>query len=344
MRALVKAADAPGLALREVPEPEPGPGEVKIRVRKAAICGTDMHIWHWDAWARATVPLGLVTGHEYMGEVAAVGPGVAEIAAGQRVSGEGHIPCGHCRACLSGRAHICARTQGVGVTRPGAFAEYVVIPEANVRPLPDTIPDEVAAILDPLGNAAHTALTFDLVGEDVLITGAGPIGCMAAAVCRHAGARHVVVTDLNDARLALAERMGATRGVRADREPLSAVMAGLGMTEGFDVGLEMSGAPAALDAMIGAMITGGHVALLGLFAERPAIDLNAAILKGLGFAGIYGRKMYETWHKMLAMLESGLDVRPVISHRLPFERFAEGFAAIERGEASKVVLDLAPGG
>jgi len=343
MRALVKAEDAPGLALRDLPEPQAGPGEVKIRVKKAAICGTDMHIWQWDDWARKTVPLGLVTGHEYMGAVAEVGPGVSGIGLGSRVSGEGHIPCGLCRACLSGQAHICAATAGVGVTRPGAFADYIVIPAANVRPLPDAIPDDVAAILDPLGNAAHTALAFDLVGEDVLITGAGPIGQMAAAVCRHAGARHVVVTDLTDARLALALRMGATRAVRADRDRLADVMADLGMREGFDVGLEMSGSAAALETMIEAMIVGGHVALLGLFHTPPRVDLNRAILKGLSFAGIYGRKMYETWHKMMAMLESGLDVAPVISHRLPFESYAEGFAAIERGEASKVVLDLESG-
>jgi len=342
MRALVKETDGPGLALKEMPEPEVGPGEVKIRVRKAAICGTDMHIWAWDDWARKTVPVGLVTGHEYMGEVAEIGAGVTETKIGDRVSGEGHIPCGHCRACLSGQAHICARTLGVGVNRAGAFADYVVIPEANVRPLPDAISDDVAAILDPLGNAAHTALAFDLVGEDVLITGAGPIGLMAAAVCRHAGARHVVVTDLQDARLALAVRMGATRGVRADREDLAEVMRALGMKEGFDVGLEMSGAAPALDAMIKAMITGGHIALLGLFKEAPKVDLNTAIFKGVSFAGIYGRKMYETWHKMLAMLESGLDVSPVISHRLAFEDYAQGFAAIETGEASKVVLDLGP--
>ncbi|MBK0397607.1 L-threonine 3-dehydrogenase [Limibaculum sp. M0105] len=340
MKALVKAEDAPGLVLRDVEKPVPGPGDVLIRVKRASICGTDMHIWKWDDWARKTVPVPMVVGHEYMGVVEANGPG-ANATIGARVSGEGHIPCGHCRNCLSGRAHICAQTKGIGVNRQGAFAEWVVIPEANLRPLPDSIPDEIAAILDPLGNAVHTALAFDLVGEDVLITGAGPIGCMAAAVCRHVGAHHVVVTDINDARLRLAEQMGATRGVRADREDLRDVMRALGMREGFDVGLEMSGAEAALDAMIGAMITGGKVALLGLFAKRPAIDLNTAIFKGLTFEGIYGRKMYETWHKMLAMLESGLDVSPVISHRLAFEDFAQGFEAVSRGEANKVVLEVA---
>ena len=340
MKALVKARPAEGLDLEQVPVPEPGPGEVRIRVKKAAICGTDMHIWHWDPWAQKTVPVPLVTGHEYMGVVEKLGPGVSHVKLGQRVSGEGHIPCGECRACLSGKAHICARTMGVGVNRPGAFADYVVIPQANLRPLPDEISDDVAAILDPLGNAVHTALTFDLVGEDVLITGAGPIGLMAAAVCRHAGARHVVVTDLNDERLALAVKMGATRGVRADKEDLRDVMTALGMKEGFDVGLEMSGAAPALDAMIHGVITGARVALLGLFPGQPKVDLNTAIFKGITFQGIYGRKMYETWHKMLAMLESGLDVSPVISHRLAFADYAEGFAAIDRGEACKVVLDL----
>jgi threonine 3-dehydrogenase len=340
MRALVKAEAAPGLKLQDVPKPEPGHGEVLIKVRMASICGTDMHIWKWDEWAQKTVPVPLVVGHEYMGIVEAVGPGVRGVRPGERVSGEGHIPCGHCRNCLSGRGHICAQTKGVGVNRPGAFADYVVIPEANVRPVPDTIPDEVASILDPLGNAVHTALAFDLVGEDVLITGAGPIGLMAATVCRHVGARHIVVTDLNDERLALAERMGATRGVRADREKLETVMTELGMKEGFDVGLEMSGAEGALDAMIHAVICGAKVALLGLYGRKPAVDLNTAIFKGITFEGIYGRKMYETWHKMLAMLETGLDVSPVISHKLAFEDFADGFAAIREGRACKVVLDL----
>ncbi len=340
MRALVKAKSAPGLWLQEVPKPEPGPGEVLIKVHMASICGTDMHIWKWDDWARRTVPVPLVVGHEYVGRIEAVGADVTEVAPGERVSGEGHLPCGHCRNCLSGRAHICAQTKGVGVNHPGAFADYLVIPEANVRPVPDELPDEIGAILDPLGNAVHTALAFDLVGEDVLITGAGPIGLMAAAVCRHAGARHIVVTDLNDERLALAVGMGATRGVRADRENLDDVMRDLGMKEGFDVGLEMSGAAPALDAMIHAVICGAKVALLGLFGEKPEVDLNTAIFKGITFEGIYGRLMYETWHKMLAMLESGLDVSPVISHRLAFEDFAKGFEAIAEGHACKVVLDL----
>lgn len=340
MRALVKAKDAPGLELHEVDKPEIGVHDVLIKVKKASICGTDMHIWKWDQWAQSTVPVPMVVGHEYMGLIEEVGAEVTDLQVGQRVSGEGHIPCGKCRNCQSGRAHICAETKGIGVNRPGAFADYVAIPEANVRPLPDSVSDEVASILDPLGNAVNTALTFDVSGEDVLITGAGPIGCMAAAVCRHVGARHIIVTDLNDDRLALAKKMGATRGVRADKENLREVMDELGMREGFDIGLEMSGAAPAMDSMIEHMITGGRVALLGLFPGKVEMDLNKAIFKGLTLEGIYGRKMFETWHKMLAMLESGLDVTPVISHHLPFEDFAQGFEAVAKGEANKVILDL----
>ncbi|MXU63913.1 L-threonine 3-dehydrogenase [Oceanomicrobium pacificus] len=340
MRALVKQTAGPGLDLVDVAMPEPGPGEVRIRIRKVSICGTDMHIWKWDAWAEATIPVPMVVGHEYAGVIDAVGAGVTGLEPGQRVSGEGHIPCGSCRNCQTGRAHICARTRSIGVNVPGAFADYLVLPAANVRPLPDFVSDDIASILDPLGNAVHTALAFDLTGEDVLITGAGPIGCMAAAVCRHVGARRIVVTDLNDDRLALASRMGASRTVRADREDLRDVMTEIGMREGFDVGLEMSGAAPALDALIEAMITGGNIALLGLFGKRPEVDLNKAIFKGLSMKGIYGRRMFETWHKMYGMLESGLDVAPVISHTLPFERFADGFEAIGSGAANKVVLDL----
>jgi len=340
MKALVKAKDAPGLELHQIDEPTMGPDDVMIRVKKAAICGTDMHIWNWDAWAQKTVPVPMTVGHEYVGIVERVGERVKSVKVGERVSGEGHVPCGNCRNCLSGRAHICKDTRGIGVNLPGAFADLLVIPHANVRHLPDSVPDDIAAILDPLGNAVNTALAFDVVGEDVLITGAGPIGCMAAAVCRHVGARHIVVTDLNPDRLALAERMGASRGVRADQEDLADVMAELGMREGFDIGLEMSGAEPALDAMIHAMITGGKIALLGLFADQPRVDLTTAIFKGLTFEGIYGRKMYETWHKMLAMLESGLDVSPVISHRYPFEDFEKGFDAILTGGANKVILSL----
>ena len=340
MKALVKSQDAEGLWLEEVEKPTPKLGEVLIRVNKAAICGTDVHIWKWDEWAQKTVPVPLVVGHEYAGVVEAVGDAVTQVEPGQRVSGEGHIPCGRCRNCQTGFAHICAETVGVGVNRSGAFAEYLVIPEANVRLLPDSVSDEIGAILDPLGNAVHTALAFDVSGEDVLISGAGPIGCMAAAVCRHVGARRVVVTDLNDDRLALAHKMGATTVVRADQEKLPDVMQSLGMKEGFDIGLEMSGSGLALQSMIDAMITGGSIALLGLYPDKPKVDLNTAIFKGLKFKGIYGREMYTTWHKMLAMLESGLDVSAVISHRLPMAEYASGFNALLAAEANKVVLDI----
>ncbi len=340
MRALVKETAGPGLALRRVDDPAPGPGEVLIRVEHAAICGTDLHIYRWDAWAAATIPVPLVIGHEFVGRIAALGPGVRGLAPGQRVSGEGHIVCGQCRNCRAGREHLCPNTRGVGVNRAGAFADYLVIPAHNVCPVPDAIPDALAAILDPLGNAVHTALEFDIAGEDVLITGAGPIGLMAAAVCRHVGARHVVITDLTPSRLALAERMGASRAVVAGREPLAEAMAALGMQEGFDVGLEMSGAPAALADMVEAMIHGGRIGLLGIFSGPVSVDLNRAIFKSLELHGIYGREMFDTWHKALAMLESGLDVSPVITHRMAFEDWERGFAALEAGEAAKVVLDL----
>ena len=340
MRALIKTDASAGLAMREVEEPELGPNDVLIRIKRAAICGTDLHIFNWDAWAQENVPVPLVTGHEYAGVIEAVGGQVDGLAVGDRVSGEGHLVCGFCRNCRAGREHLCRNTKGVGVNRPGAFADYLVIPAHNVFQLPDDIPDEIGAILDPLGNAAHTALSFDLVGEDVLITGAGPIGLMAAAICRHVGARHIVITDLNDQRLRLAERMGASLGVRADTLDSKAVMRDLGMREGFDVGLEMSGAPLALEAMVEAMNHGGKVALLGLFAEPVSLDLNAAIFKGLSFKGVYGREMFETWHKMISMLQSGLDVSPVITHELPFESYEEGFRLLESGEACKVILSV----
>ncbi len=282
----------------------------------------------------------MVVGHEYLGVIEEVGTDVRALKVGQRVSGEGHVVCGFCRNCRAGRAHLCRNTLGVGVNRPGAFADYVAIPASNAYPIPDSIPDEIAAILDPLGNAVHTALSFDLVGEDVLITGAGPIGLMAIAVCRHVGARNIVITDVNDYRLALAKTMGATRAVRADRQTLGEVMAEIDMHEGFDVGLEMSGNPKALRDLIGAMNNGGKVALLGILAEEAAIDWNQVIFKGLTLKGIYGREMYETWYKMLAMLQSGLDVTPVITHRLPMADFEAGFTALNAGRACKVVLDI----
>lgn len=341
MRAIYKSKRETGLWMGSADAPKPGPRDVLIRVQRAAICGTDLHIYNWDSWAQKTIPVPMIVGHEYCGIVEAVGEEVTLVKVGQRVSGEGHLVCGHCRNCRGGREHLCINTVGVGVNRQGAFADLLTIPEHNVFAVPEDIPDDVVAILDPLGNAVHTALSYDLVGEDVLITGAGPIGLMAAAVCRHVGARHVVVTDLSEDRLRLAESMGATRGVRADKEPLKDVMSDLGMTEGFDVGLEMSGAAPAMTDMINAMNHGGKIALLGLFSKPVEIDMTAAIFKGLQFKGVYGREMFETWYKMVAMLQTGLDVTPVITHRLPFEKFEDGFAALNSGQACKVVLDLA---
>lgn len=342
MRALVKEKAEPGLVMRDVPVPEPGPGEVRIAIDKVSICGTDLHIWKWDDWASRTVPVPMIIGHEYVGHIERTGPGVESLAIGQRVSGEGHIVCGNCRNCRAGREHLCRDTRSVGINRPGAFAEYLVIPAHNVYPLPDSIPDDYASVLDPLGNAVHTALSFDLAGEDVLITGAGPIGLMAAAVCRHVGARHVVITDINDSRLALAAQMGASQAVNPRRESLADVMDELGMKEGFDVGLEMSGAGDALQSLIEAMNHGGHVALLGIFGSPVTVDLNKAIFKGLQIKGVYGREMFDTWHKAVSMLESGLDIAPVITHRFPFDEFEKGFKAALSGGASKVVLDLEP--
>ncbi|MEM9105156.1 MAG: L-threonine 3-dehydrogenase [Pseudomonadota bacterium] len=340
MRALVKEKAAPGLTRMEVDVPEPGPGEVRVRVEHASICGTDLHIYNWDDWAASTVPVPLTIGHEFVGQIEKLGAGSNGFKIGERVSAEGHIVCGHCRNCRAGREHLCRDTKGIGVNRTGAFADYIVIPEHNVYPIPDDIPDEYASVLDPLGNAVHTALSFDLVGEDVLITGAGPIGLMAAAVSRHVGARHVVITDINEKRLELAESMGATRAVVAGREDLDDVMADLGMKEGFDVGLEMSGSAAALQDMIENLNNGGRVALLGIFHGPVNIDLNKAIFKGLQFKGIYGREMFDTWHKALAMLESGLDISPILTHRFSFEDFEKGFEVLNKGQASKVILDL----
>ncbi|MEO1328704.1 MAG: L-threonine 3-dehydrogenase [Pseudomonadota bacterium] len=339
MRALVKAEAGPGLSLQQVETPAPGPGEVRIRVEKSAICGTDLHIWNWDAWAAATIPVPMVVGHEYVGRVESLGPGASRFQLGERVTSEGHIVCGACRNCRAGREHLCINTQGVGVNRPGSFAEFLVVPEHNVYPIPEGVPDDVAAILDPYGNAVHTALSFDLVGEDVLITGAGPIGIMAAGVCRRAGARTVIVTDVNDARLALAKTLGAHGVVNIAREDLGAAMRAHGLVEGFDVGLEMSGAPAAFRQMFDVMNNGGKVALLGIPSEQIAIDWNRVIFKGLTLKGIYGREMFDTWYKGLALLRSGLDIAPVVTHRLSIDAYADGFAAMASGEAGKVVLD-----
>jgi threonine 3-dehydrogenase len=340
MRALVKSRSAPGLWLEEVEKPVPGPEDVLIRVNKVAICGTDMHIYNWDAWAQKTVPVPLVVGHEYIGIVEEIGDQVTSASPGDRVSGEGHIMCGVCRNCRAGRGHLCRDTRGVGVNRPGAFADYVCIPAKNAYLVPDQISDEIGALLDPLGNAVHTALSFDLAGEDVLITGAGPIGLMATAVARHVGARHIVVTDVNDDRLALARQLGASRGVRADSSSIEEVMRELDMKEGFDVGLEMSGNASALSDQVRHIIHGGKIALLGLFPRDPEVSLNDAIFKGVTLKGIYGREMFETWHKMIAMLTSGLDVERVITHRLDFEEFETGFTALNNSEACKVILEL----
>ncbi len=340
MKALVKARPEPGLWIEDAPTPELGPRDVRIRIANTAICGTDVHIYSWDDWASKTVPTPMIVGHEYCGVIDAIGSEVErpELFIGQRVSGEGHLIGRTSRAVRAGKFHLDPETKGVGVNRPGAFAEYVVIPAFNVIPLPDKVDDEIGAILDPLGNAVHCALAFDLVGEDVLITGAGPIGIMSAAIARHVGARHVVITDVNPGRLALAARVADVRPVNVAEEDLKDATASLGMREGFDVGLEMSGAPAAFAQMIEAMIMGGRIALLGLPGKPFETDWSTLILKALTLKGIYGREMFETWYKMLAMLEAGLDVSGVITHRLPFDRFDEGFQAMRTGEAGKVVL------
>ncbi len=339
MRALAKAKDEPGLWLTDEPVPSIGPDEVLIRVNKTGICGTDIHIYSWDDWARKTVPVPMVVGHEYAGEIAEVGSAVRGLARGQRVSGEGHVIGMHSRAARGGRFHLDPQTRGIGVHIPGAFAEFVKIPAFNVVPLPDDIDDELGAILDPLGNAVHTALAFDLVGEDVLITGAGPIGIMSAAVARHVGARHVVITDVNAARLALAAEVADVVPVDVSREDLASVKARLGMKEGFDVGLEMSGAPAAFEQMVQNLVMGGKIAMLGIPAKPFAVNWSEIVFRMLTIKGIYGREMFETWHKMLAMLQSGLDVRKVITHRLPIRDYQLGFEAMQSGKSGKVVLD-----
>lgn len=340
MKSLAKIKAEPGIWMQDNPIPEIGPNDVLIKVKKSAICGTDLHIYKWDAWAAKTIPVPMVVGHEYVGVIEKLGSEVKHLKIGQRVSGEGHIVCGHCRNCRAGKRHLCPNTLGVGVNRPGSFAEFVSIPVENVFPIPDDIDDEIAAIFDPYGNAVHTALSFDLVGEDVLITGAGPIGIMTVAICKHVGARHVVITDVNPYRLALAEKMGATRAVDVSKENLSDVMKELGMKEGFDVGLEMSGIESAFQQMVNNMINGGKIALLGIPAGgKMDIDWNQVIFKGLIIKGIYGREMYETWYKMTAMIQSGLDIRPVITHRLKIDDYIEGFEAMKSGACGKVILD-----
>ncbi len=341
MRALAKLQRGPGLVMTKVKKPEVGHNDVLIRIRKTAICGTDIHIWNWDDWAQKTMPVPMHVGHEYGGEIVQMGQEVRGFELGDRVSGEGHITCGHCRNCRAGRRHLCRNTVGVGVNREGCFADFLVIPAFNAFKIPDSISDDLAAIFDPYGNATHTALSFNLVGEDVLITGAGPIGIMAVAIARHVGARHIVITDVNDYRLALATKMGATRAVNVSRQPLKDVMAELGMVEGFDVGMEMSGVPSAFQSLLEAMNHGGKVALLGIPPAETAIDWNQVIFKGLEIKGVYGREMFETWYKMVAMLQSGLDLSPILTHQFPVEDFEQGFAAMLSGQSGKVILNWA---
>ncbi|MGA0845115.1 MAG: L-threonine 3-dehydrogenase [Luteolibacter sp.] len=339
MKALIKSKAEPGLWLEDVPDPEPGINDVLIKVRKTGICGTDLHIYNWDAWARKTIPVPMVVGHEFVGEVVSVGANVSDFHPGEIVSAEGHVVCGRCRNCLAGRRHLCKDTQGIGVNRTGAFAQYISVPMTNVWHHDPNIDEEVASIFDPLGNAVHTALSFDLLGEDVLITGAGPIGAMAAAVAKHAGARHVVITDVNDYRLDLAKTLGADLAINVTQQDLNSVQKMLGMKEGFDVGLEMSGNPSAFRSMIDSMCHGGKIALLGIPGDEMAIDWNKVIFNMLTIKGIYGREMYETWYKMSVMLQSGLNIKPVITHRFGADEFQKGFDVMNSGMSGKVVLD-----
>ena len=338
MKALVKRHSKPGLWLEDVPEPEIGINDVMIRVDRTGICGTDLHIYKWDEWAQKTIPVPMVVGHEFVGEVVDVGSNVVDFRRGDVVSAEGHVVCGRCRNCLAGRRHLCADTKGIGVNRPGAFAEYISVPMTNVWHHDHGIDRDVASIFDPFGNAVHTALSFPVLGEDVLITGAGPIGIMAAAVVKHAGARYIVVTDVNDYRLDLAKRMGATLAVNVKHMSLRDVQKKLGMKEGFDVGLEMSGNPAAFRDMIDNMCHGGKIAILGIPPKEIAIDWNKVIFNMLTLKGIYGREMYETWYKMTVMLESGLNIKPVITHTFHYSEFEKGFEAMNSGQSGKVIL------
>jgi threonine 3-dehydrogenase len=338
VKALVKSKAEPGLWLEEVPVPKIGINDVLIHVDRAGICGTDVHIFKWDEWAQKTIPVPMVIGHEFVGEIVEVGSNVSDFFPGNVVSGEGHVVCGRCRNCLAGRRHICAKTLGVGVNRPGAFAEYIALPMSNIWHHPDWVDRDVASIFDPFGNAVHTALSFPVLGEDVLITGAGPIGIMAAAIVRHAGARFIVITDVNEWRLDLAKKMGVTVAMNAGKGTLADVQKQLGMTEGFDVGLEMSGNPAAFRDMIGNMSHGGKIAMLGIPTGDFAIDWRTVIFDMLTIKGIYGREMYETWYKMTVMLQSGLDISPVITHRFHYTEFQKGFDVMMTGQSGKVIL------
>lgn len=339
MKALCKLKPEPGLWIADIPVPEIGPNEVLIKIKKTAICGTDVHIYNWDKWAQATVPTPMEIGHEFFGEIAALGSEVTGFQVGDRVSGEGHITCGYCRQCRAGKRHLCRNTEGIGYDRPGCFVEYFKFPAVNLFKTPAAISDDVASFLDPLGNAVHTALSFDLVGEDILITGAGPIGIMAAAIAKHVGARFVVISDMNPYRLALARKMGVTRVVDAARESLVDVFHELGMEEGFDVGFEMSGNGRALNDMLAVMNHGGRVAILGIPPDKIAIDWNEVIFKGLILKGVYGREMFETWYKMASLLQSGLDITPVITHHFPVDEFEKAFEVMRSGESGKVILE-----
>lgn len=339
MKALAKSKSEVGIWKTEADKPKIGPNDVLIKIKKSSICGTDVHIYKWDEWAQKTIPVPMIVGHEYVGIVEDFGSEVTHLKKGQRVSGEGHLVCGHCRNCRAGKRHLCRNTLGIGVNVQGSFAEYLSLPASNIFPIPDEIPDDIAAIFDPLGNAVHTALSFDLVGEDVLITGAGPIGIMAVAICKFVGARHVVITDVNPWRLELAKKMGATRAVDVSKESLKDVMKDLGMTEGFDVCLEMSGAPSAFKDMLDNIIHGGKIALLGIPPGDMSINWNDVIFKGLIIKGIYGREMYETWYKMTAIIQAGLDLSPVITHRFGIDDFQKGFDAMLSGQCGKVILE-----
>ena len=338
MKALVKAKAERGIWMQDIPKPAVGHNDVLIRVNRSAICGTDIHIFQWDDWAQHTIPVPLAVGHEFSGTIVECGIEVRGFEPGDRVSAEGHITCGVCRNCRAGRRHLCMNTKGVGVNRPGAFAEYIAVPAFNVFKLPDAITDDMASILDPFGNATHTALSFDLVGEDVLITGAGPIGIMAVAIARYAGARHIVITDVNDYRLELARKMGASAALNVTRESIDDTMQALGMEEGFDVGMEMSGNPTAFRDLLRTMHHGGKVALLGIPPDDTAIDWNQVIFKGLILKGIYGREMFETWYKMSSMLQSGLNIEPVITHHFGIDDFAPAFELMESGQSGKIIL------
>ncbi len=339
MKALAKLKRAPGIWMQDAPKPEIGHNDVLIKIKKTAICGTDIHIYNWDEWAKKTIPVPMIVGHEFVGEIVDIGAEVTGFKLGDRVSGEGHIACGHCRNCRAGRRHLCRANIGVGVTRQGCFAEYLSIPATNAYHIPDDISDDLASIMDPFGNATHTALSFDMVGEDILITGAGSIGIMATAIAKHVGARHIVITDVNDYRLDIARKMGATRAINVKETSLEETMKELKMVEGFDVGLEMSGNSAAFNSMLENINHAGKVALLGFLPQSTTIDWNKIIMKGLLVKGIYGREMFETWYKMIAMLQSGLNIDPVITHHFPIDEFEEGFKVMASGQSGKIILD-----